>query len=96
MNIQKALNARIPRIRKPEWANQDAYIRLPLLTDGKCGSWAELYDDRVQSDVLGIQPGTQRLCVILPEVAEDDGYEAYTGPISQHEEENFAKNYVES
>lgn len=95
MNIQQALDNRIPRIRKSNWANPDAYIRLPLLADGKTGPWAELYDDRTQKDVLDVAPGSQKLCVFLPEVYLDGEYEVYDGSISDYEQDNYAKLYVE-
>jgi hypothetical protein len=95
MKIQEAIKARIPRIRQSVWANPHAYLRLPLMAGGTHGPWAELYDDRVQRDVLGIRPGSQRMCVALPEVAGSDGFEPYTGPISPYEAEGFAKTYLE-
>ena len=96
MNIREALLRRIPRIRASVWANEHAYLRLPLLTDGTYGPWAELYDDRVQLEVLGISPGSQKICVIDPAMIERDGFEPYTGPVSPYELEHFAKIYLES
>ncbi len=94
MKLKEALAQRIPRIRQSIWANPDAYLRLPLLADGKIGAWAELYDERTQRDVLGITPGSQRILVIRA----DDGldYDVYTGSASSYEQENFAKVYLES
>lgn len=95
MTIQEALQQRIPRVRQPRWANPDAYLRLPLFANGTYGPWAELYDDRTQ-EAIGIPPGSQKLCVLLPSIADDKGYESYDGPISSHESENYAKVYVEA
>ena len=96
MTIQEALDKRIPRIRKPKWFG-NAYLRLPLLPNGEYGPWAELYDDAVQKDVLEIRPGSQRVCVVLPVNADEEGYEAYTGPVSEFEKDklNYSKSYVE-
>lgn len=95
MKIQDALNARIPRIRWPGWANPQCYLRLPLMKDGTYGPWAELYDDRVQLDVLGVTPGSQKIN-ILTDMTETDEFEPYTGPPSPYESENFARTYLES
>ncbi len=94
MTIQEALDRRIPRIRQPQWAFPRAYIRLPLLADGKYGPWAELYDRRSQ-EAIGVAVGTQRLCVLYPEVANAEGFEVYTGIPDSAENENFAKAYLE-
>ncbi len=93
MTIQEALAQRLPRVRKPEWANPQAYLRLPLLTTGY-GPWAELYDDVTQRDVLGVRPGSQRLLTIT--MMDDDGYEPFTGEASPFEQEGFAKTYAEA
>lgn len=97
MTLREAINQRIPRIRQPIWANENAYIRLPLMKDGQHGPWAELYDDACQRDVLSIRPGSQRICVVLPEVADQDGFDVYSGPVSEYEsdKENFARAYEE-
>lgn len=95
MNIAEALSQRIPRVRQPEWANQAAYLRLPLLANGLVGAWAELYDEIGQRDVLDIKPGSQKIPTFL---SQDEGFEAYTGAISEYEADvdNFAKTYTES
>ena len=97
MTIQEALDQRIPRVRKPVWANPQAYLRLPLRPGGAIGPWAELYDDLCQAEVIQVRPGSQRLCPMLPEIAGDDGYERYTGPVSPFEQDkqNLARNYLE-
>ena len=97
MNIGQALDNRIPRICKVHWANPDAYLRLPLLPDGMHGPWAELYDDKTQIEVMDVRPGSQRLCLILPDALGADGYEEYTGPVSEYEKaaENYARSYME-
>lgn len=94
MTITEAIQQRIPRVRKAIWAYPNAYLRLPLFAEGH-GPWAELYDDAVQMN-LGVRPGSQRICIALPDSTED--WEIYSGPISEYEKdpENFAKNYVES
>ena len=96
MKIQEALNARIPRIRKSVWSSDHAYLRLPLMADNTHGPWAELYDDRVQLDVLGVNPGSQKIMILEPGMADSDGFEPYTGPVSPYEAENYAKAYLES
>lgn len=94
MKISEALAQRIPRVRLSVWADPHAYLRLPLLVDGKIGPWAELYDERTQRDVLGIKPGSQRILVLGASDTAD--YEVYTGPVSDYEQENYARVYLES
>ena len=96
MKIREALNARIPRIRASVWANDNAYLRLPLMANSTYGAWAELYDDRVQLEVLNVKPGSQKICVAVPTMAESDGFDPYTGPVSPYEAENYARTYTES
>lgn len=91
MTIREALERRIPRVRKPIWKSDQCYLRLPLLEDG-WGPWAELYDDIVQP-LIEVEPG-QKLLVL--QVLDDDGYVVYDGPISGHEQENYARSYLES
>lgn len=93
MKVKEALEQRIPRIRLSVWANPHAYLRLPLLADGKIGPWAELYDEGTQRDVLNIRPGSQRILILG---GDESDYEVYTGPVSAYEQENFAKGYLES
>ncbi len=95
MTIRAALVARIPRVRKTEWA-ASTYLRLPLLPHGVIGPWAELYDDVTQADVLHIRPGSQRI-VMMGETLEDE-VEPYAGPVSASEQhaENLARGYAES
>jgi hypothetical protein len=98
MTLQEAMDQRIPRVRQPIWANPNCYLRLPLLKDGHRGGWAELYDELGQKEALGIRPGSQKICVALPDVASQDGYEVYSGPVSEYEadKENFAGAYEEN
>lgn len=95
MTITEALELRIPRVRKAVWAYPNAYLRLPLFTEGH-GPWAELYDDASQVN-LGVRPGSQRICIALPGVDNENDWEKYDGPPSEYEKDpqNFAKNYVE-
>lgn len=95
MTLRQALDQRIPRVRKVVWANPTAYLRLPLLAEGY-GPWAELYDERVQREVVGVRPGSQRVCVVGV-YGDDDGYEVYDGPVSAYEAEaaNYARGYAE-
>lgn len=95
--ITEAIKQRIPRIRKAIWANPEAYLRLPLFTDGTHGPWAELYDDRSQVGVLDIRPGSQRVCLVVPGIDNENDWETYSGPVSAYENDsqNFAKNYAE-
>lgn len=96
MTITEALEARIPRVRKSAWV-KEAYLRLPLLENGKIGPWAELYSEYDQKEILGIEPGSQKLCVLLPDVAKDDGFERYEGPPSKYEmQSSYASNYSET
>lgn len=92
MTAQEALDNRIPRIRKPVWANPNAYMRLPLMEKGY-GPWAELYDDRSQ-EMMEIRPGSQLVLVL--NLGDDKDWEVYSGPISPHEKEGYAKVYLES
>jgi hypothetical protein len=98
MTIEEAINRRIPRVRRPMWANPRAYVRLPLLADGMAGPWAELYDDGVQSEVLGIRPGSQREMCIGENARRPDDFVPYEGAPSEFEKhaENFARSYVEA
>ena len=92
MTIREALDKRIPRIRKSAWSNV-AYLRLPLLENGKEGPWAELYD-RYGQQACGVKVGSDRLMIIGPQL-EDDGYEEFTGEIAPEEKDNFAASYSE-
>jgi len=94
MTIQEALTKRIPRIRKPIWANPASYLRLPLLVHNQCGPWAELYDEIVQK-FLEIRPGSQRRFIGLVNDSQD--WEEYTGAISEFEKhpDNYSKGYEE-
>ena len=92
MTIQEALDRRIPRIRRPRWAHKDTYLRLPLLPDGEYGPWAELYGITEQV-AIGIPVGSQTICVLLPDVVSEKGYEIYKGPPSQFEAERMDKGY---
>lgn len=96
MTLKQALRQRVPRIRMERWANPNAYLRLPLLSDGMHGAWAELYDDPVQLNVLKIRPGSQRIPLFT--ASEDEQFVAYTGEPSEFEQhaEAFAKGYLES
>ena len=92
MTLKEALKNRIPRVRLPHWANPDSYLRLPLLSGGYVGPWAELYDDCGQS-ALDIPVGSQRILV----VHDSDGrWERYDCAAHPAESENYAKGYVES
>ena len=97
MKLQDAIKNRIPRVRLSKWSNPNAYLRLPLLKDGTYGPWMELYDDLTQETVLNIRPGSQKILAIGPIMTDDDQFEAYTGPISEHEKDvdNFARSYEE-
>lgn len=90
MTIREALKNRIPRIRWYRWTNGNAYLRLPLLPNGKFGPWAELYDDEIQK-AIGIRPGSQRIPMVGAHM-HDAQYEAYTGLVSPNErnEPNFS------
>ena len=96
MTMKEALDRRIPRIRKANWADPNAYVRLPLFKDGKFGPWAELYSEYEQRDVLEIRPGSQRFLTLGS--LDDDGYERYAGPASEFEShhDNFARTYEEA
>lgn len=94
MTLAEAITQRIPRVRLPHWADPNTYLRLPLFSEGRHGPWAELYDDRTQTQVLIVRPGSQRVCVFFD---SDDRYERYDGPISSFEQDaaNFASAYEE-
>ena len=79
------------------WANPAAYVRLPLLGNGGVGPWAELYDDEIQTNVLGIRPGSHRAMVVGPDAETPDDWEIYAGAPSPFEAhaENFARHYAE-
>ncbi len=98
MTIREAIAQRIPRVRRPMWANPGSYVRLPLLPDGMAGPWAELYDEPVQRDVLKIRPGSQREMCVGPNADTPDDFEPYDGPPSEFERvpENFAWRYAET
>jgi hypothetical protein len=96
MNVIDACEKRIPRIRLENWANPNAYLRLPLLRNSEYGPWSELYDDDIQENVLNIRPGSQR--VFLFSVSNIEEFVQYNGPISPHEQDpdNYARAYEES
>lgn len=91
MKIKEALDARIPRVRKPIWANPECYLRLPLMKDNRYGPWAELYDE----NMIGINSDIVCQKLLIFEVLEQDGFEPYTGKPSKLEQENYAKVYLE-
>ena len=90
MTIKEALDKRIPRVRKTKWAGE-AYLRLPLLADGKVGPWASLYSEYEQKELLKIPVGSQKLCVFMPDVAGDSGYVPYKGKPSSFEEPGYVE-----
>jgi hypothetical protein len=91
--LKEMLDQRIPRVRQPRWSDV-TYIRLPLLPAGKVGLWAELYDEPGQV-ACEVEVGSQKFCVVLPGVANSDGYEPYTGEPHPAEAKNFARAYSE-
>ena len=97
MTIREALHRRIPRIRLEHWADPNAYLRLPLLHDGKYGPWADLYDDRTQL-AIGLQPGSQQISVFLSEGHTADGWVEFNGTQSKYEQEagSYSVGYLES
>lgn len=96
MTYKEVVDKRIPRIRMPHWVTVNAYLRVPLLENGLSGPWAELYDDAIQTNVLHIKPGSQKVLTIYLE--PESCWEAYTGPVSPFEAdpENFAHRYLEA
>jgi hypothetical protein len=98
MTIHEAIRQRIPRVRREEWANLCAYVRLPLLAGGMAGPWAELYDEPAQRDVLGIRPGSQREFCVGANAETPNDFVRYDGPPSEFEQhpENFAWRYAET
>lgn len=77
MTLRQAIEARIPRVRLPNWA-PTAYILLP-----KEGVWASLIDPPGQT-ACNMPVGSQKIC--LPLHADDEaGFEPYEGPVSPHE-----------
>ena len=52
MNLSEATKSGISRLRRPMWANKNAYIKIDLLEDGFMGPWMHLYD-RPMQDLLG-------------------------------------------
>lgn len=58
MTVNEAIDKNIAKIRKPYWANPDAYLKLHLLGNGTRGPWVELYDEPCQR-VIG-EPTPQR------------------------------------
>jgi hypothetical protein len=97
MTLNDAIKQRIPRMRNPIWANPNAYLRMPLLSNNNCGPWMELYDDVTQEHVLEIRPGSQHVMAMGEHMYLDD-FEIYDGPVSPHEQnaESFARTYAES
>lgn len=79
MKISEAIEAKIKRVRCPIWANENAYLRLPIDADGKvCGAWGYLFDDLGQK-ALDIPVGSQAIPLFT--INNDDGYEEYFGEI---------------
>ena len=85
MKLQDALNKKVKRVRKKIWANPNAYLRLPVFDNGATGIWANLFDDRVQKDVLGIEPGSQAIPLINSDILNDRGWFIYNGPVSEYD-----------
>jgi hypothetical protein len=93
VSITEALRQRLPRVRAPEW-HPGAYVRVPLLPDGRLGPWLELYDAPAQH-ACGVRPGSQR---VLWTQWGTQSVEPYTGPPSEWEQDpaNLARWYAES
>ena len=68
MTIQDALAQGITRLRRPMWANPNAYILIDK------GPWAKLYDQPYQS--LFGEPTPQKVLHIHDDCVD---YEPYTG-----------------
>jgi hypothetical protein len=96
MTIKEALKLRVPRIRKPNWAFENDYLRLPLFPDGMVGPWAELYAPVTQAEILHIEIGSQKIPMFGLDDDKEDDWEPYTGTPHAAELNNFAKTYSET
>lgn len=79
MTITDAVCKKIKRLRRPIWANANAYILLILHeVEGKnyFGPWYYLFD-RTCQEVIG-EPTPQQILAIADETAD---YEEYLGPL---------------
>lgn len=97
MTILDALQRRIPRVRLAVWSNPNAYLRLPLVENNAHSPWAELYDDKIQTEVLHVMPGSQKFPVFGSWTKDDSDWIEYTGSISPFEqhESNYSRMYLE-
>ena len=82
MKLEEAAAAGIARVRLPQWANPDAYLKLDLMADGKMGPWLHLYDRRSQEV---IDEPTPQNVIGAWQTRGDDDFEEYKGPIDQAE-----------
>ncbi len=81
MTITDAIRSGIKRIRRPNWANPNAYVCLTLLPDGMAGPWSYLFDRPCQE---AINCPTPQELMILGDTTDD--YEEYVGSLDEEDQ----------
>ena len=77
MTLNEAAKGGINRVRRPMWANPNAYARIDLVSGGM-GPWLHLYD-RDSQEVIGAT--TPQRFMLLNDTLND--YEEYQGEIDR-------------
>lgn len=79
MKLTEAAVKGICRVRLPQWADADTYLKIDLI-DGGIGPWGHLYSPHTQKAIHA--PTPQDLLIIGD---TDDEYEEYKGEICAEE-----------
>lgn len=79
MTLSEATQQGITRLRRPMWANKNAYLKIQIL-DGLRGPWAELWSRDEQ--LLIEAPTPQRIIAIGDQT---DDYVEYRGVIDEQD-----------
>jgi hypothetical protein len=85
VTISEACREGVMRLRRPMWANPNAYMTITLIRQGDklfYGPWSNLYDRRCQ-EAIG-EPTPQKFLNVGDTT---DDYVAYTGPLDPQDHE---------
>ena len=76
MKLTDAASKGITRVRRPVWADETAYLKLDILSDGGMGPWVHLYEPDAQA-AIGVKTPQDILAID----DKTDDYVEYTGNI---------------
>ena len=88
MTIHEAIKRGIKYIRKPQWANKNDYLELPLAIPGQCGLVATLHSpafieiSKIPGNEDMAELIKQDILVIQLNPIGDDEYEPYRGVLT--------------